>query len=138
MAINLKAVLCGGLVAGLIINLSAMLMVPVVGNQMEEALQARNLPPLGGGAMAFFGVVSWLLGFVLVCLYAAVRPRFGPGPKTAAMVSILVWFLAYFLANASNLVFGFMPAQLTVIGTLWGLVELVLAGAVGARLYNEK
>jgi hypothetical protein len=136
--INVRSVLTSGLVAGLIINASAIFMVPVVGHQMDEALNARNLPPMGGGALAYFGVMSLLLGVVLVWLYAAVRPRFGPGPKTAAIASILVWFLAYFFANASNVVFGFMPTQLTVIGTIWGLVELVMAGEVGARLYSEK
>ena len=138
MNINVRSVLTSGLVAGLIINASAIFMVPVVGHQMDEALNARNLPPMGGGALAYFGVMSLLLGVVLVWLYAAVRPRFGPGPKTAAIASILVWFLAYFFANASNVVFGFMPTQLTVIGTIWGLVELVMAGEVGARLYSEK
>jgi len=137
MAINVKSVLSSGLVAGLIINFSALFMVPVVGNQMDEALKARNLPPMAGGAMAYFGVMSLVLGVVLVWLYAAVRPRLGPGPKTAAIVSILVWFLAYFFANVSNVVFGFMPIPLTVIGTVWGLVELVVAGEVGARMYSE-
>jgi hypothetical protein len=138
LAINVKSVLTSSLVAGLIINFSAIFMVPVVGNQMDEALKARNLPPMGGGAMAYFGVMSLVLGFILVWLYAAVRPRLGPGPKTAAIVSTLVWFLAYFFANVSNVVFGFMPIALTVVGTVWGLVELVVAGEVGAFMYNEK
>jgi hypothetical protein len=137
MAINVKSVLTSGLVAGLIINFSAIFMVPVAGNQMDEALKARNLPPMAGGAMAYFGVMSLILGVVLVWLYAAVRPRLGPGSKTAAIVSILVWFLAYFFANVSNVVFGFMPIALAVVGTVWGLVELVVAGEVGARMYNE-
>jgi hypothetical protein len=34
-------------------------------------------------------------------------------------------------------VFGFMPIALAVVGTVWGLVELVVAGEVGARMYNE-
>ena len=138
MAINVKGVLTSGLVAGLIINVSAIFMVPVVGNQMEEALKARNLPPMGAGAMASFGVMSFVLGVVLVWLYAAVRPRLGPGPKTAVIVSILVWFLAYFFANVSNVVFGFMPIHLTAVGTVWGLVELVAAGEAGARRYTEE
>lgn len=137
MAINSKRVIIGGLVAGLIINVSGLLMVPMVGKQMTAALMERNVPPMSGGAMAFFGMMSLVLGVLLVWLYAAVRPRFGPGPKTAALVSIFVWFLAYFWANASNVAFGFMPISLTVVGTAWGLVELLVAGEVGARLYRE-
>ena len=34
-------------------------------------------------------------------------------------------------------VYGFMPLKLTVIGTIWGLGELLLAGIVGAKLYKE-
>lgn len=52
-------------------------------------------------------------------------------------MSLLIWFLAYFGPNASNVAYGFMPISLTVVGTVWGLVELVVAGAVGARLYSE-
>ena len=58
--------------------------------------------------------------------------------KTAAIVSIIVWFLAYFLDNVSMVVYGFMPIRLTVIGTAWGLVELLLAGLIGSYLYKEK
>ena len=137
VVINVKEVLARGLVAGLIIILSAVLMVPAVGNQMEAALEARGLPPMGAGAMAFVGALSLVLGVILVWLYAAVRPRLGPGPKTAVIVSVLVWFLAYFFGNASNVVFGFIPFRLAAVGTVWGLVELVVAGVVGARLYKE-
>ena len=138
MAINLKGVLTGGLVAGVIINLSGIAMVPLVGKQMEMALIDRNLPPMSGGAMAYFGIMSLVLGVFLVWMYAAVRPWLGPGPKTAAIVSVLVWFMTYFWSNASMVAFGFMPMSLTVIGTAWGLVELVVAGQVGARLYGKK
>ncbi|HBZ26568.1 MAG TPA: hypothetical protein DEO54_10115 [Rikenellaceae bacterium] len=84
MEINLKSVFTTGLVAGLVISLSAISMVPVVGNEMDVVLAIRGLPPL------------------------------------------------------SNLAYGFMPVKLTVIGTIWGLGELLLAGIVGSRLYKEK
>lgn len=82
MRINRRRVLGGGLVAGFIISLSALAMVPVVGAQMDAALEARGVPPLGTGAMAYFVVQSFIFGVVLVWLYAAVQPRFAPGPKT--------------------------------------------------------
>ena len=34
-------------------------------------------------------------------------------------------------------VYGFMPVRLTVIGTFWGLSELILASIVGSKLYKE-
>jgi gas vesicle protein len=39
MAINAKGVFVGGLAAGLVIGISALLMVPVVGVQMEAVLK---------------------------------------------------------------------------------------------------
>jgi hypothetical protein len=135
---NTAGILRGGLIAGIIIVTSAILMVPAVGKDMEAALARFDLPPMGVGAMVFFAIVSLTLGVLLVWLYAAVLPRFGPGPKTAVIVALIVWLQGYFFANVSLVVYGFMPVRLTVIGTAWGLVELLVAGLVGTRFYKEQ
>jgi hypothetical protein len=137
MSIQAKRVLGPGLAAGLVINLSAFTMVPVVGGRFDAALAARGLPPLSPGAMAFFAAVSLTLGVVLVWLYAAVRPRLGPGPTTAAISAAFVWLVGYLLPNIALAVYGFLPASLVAIGTLWGLGELLLASLIGARFYRE-
>ena len=77
--------------------------------------------------MAFFAAVSLTLGVVLVWLYAAVRPCLGPGPTTAAISAAFVWLVGYLLPNAALAVYGFSPASLVAIGTLWGPGELLLA-----------
>lgn len=138
MGINIKGVLVGGLTAGAIIILSGVGMVPLVGHEMDLALTRFNLPPLSNGAMAFFAGESVVLGIILVWLYAAVTPRLKPGIWTAVVVSVLVWLLAYFFANAAMVAYGFMPVRITVIGTAWGLVELLLAGVIGTRLYEAR
>ena len=137
MSIHAKRVLGPGLLAGLVINLSAFTMVPAVGNQFDVALAARGLPPLGPGAMAFIALVSLSLGVVLVWLYAAIRPRLGPGPRTAVVAAAFVWLVGTLLPNAALAVYGFLPASLVAIGTAWGLGELLVAGLVGVRLYRE-
>ena len=138
MTINLRRVLAGGLAAGLVISLSALAMVPVVGEQMDAALRERGVAPLSTGAMAYFIVQSFTFGVLLVWLYAAVQPRLARGPKTAALMATLVWFVGYCSANVSNVMYGFMPVSLTVVGTLWGLVELLVAGELGAYLYRDE
>ena len=136
--IRMGRVIAGGLVAGLIINISeAILNVPVIGSQLEEALKARNLPAIGGGAIGFFVAISFLLGILVVWMYAAMRPRFGPGPKTAIKVAVLAWFLTYFWSTSSMVVIGFMPAGLSAFGLAWGLVELIVATLVAAKIYTE-
>jgi hypothetical protein len=137
MKINVKSLFTSGLISGLIINLSAISMVPVVGNKMDLVLASRGLPPLSNMAMLFFSMISFINGFFLVGLYVLVKEQFGSGIKTAVIVSLVFWFLTYFLANASLVVYGFMPVRLTVIGTAWGLGELLLASIVGSKLYKE-
>jgi apolipoprotein N-acyltransferase len=131
-------VLSGGLVAGLIINVGeSILNVPLAGEELAQALAARNLPPVGGGAIAYFVVMCFLLGILMVWLYAAVRPRLGPGPKTAVIVAVLAWFMTLLWSGGAQVAMGIMPMRLTLFGLAWGLVEFLAASLVGARLYRE-
>ncbi len=137
-AINMKRVILGGLVAGLVINVSeTILNVPVLGSEMEAALVKLNLPPVGGSAIATFVVMSFVLGVVLVWLYAAIRPRFGPGPKTAVIAGLAVWFLAYCYGSLAMGAMGLFGTGLLTISTIWGLVEMLVAAQVGGWLYSE-
>ena len=137
MKINVKSVFTSGLISGLVISLSAISMVPVVGNEMDVVLASRGVPPLSNLAMVFFCSLSFIRGISLVWLYALVKEHLGSGIKTALIVSCVFWFVTYFIDNASLLAYGFMPVKLTVIGTLWGLGELLLAGIVGSKLYKD-
>jgi hypothetical protein len=131
-------VIAGGLAAGLIINVGeTILNVPLAGPALEEALQARNLPPVGGGAIAYFIVMCFVLGILMVWTYAAVRPRLGPGPRTAVIVGLLAWFMTLVWSGGALVAMGIMPLTLTILGLLWGLVEMVIASLVGAKLYWE-
>ena len=134
---NVKSVLTSGLVAGMVINLSAISMVPVVGNEMDMVLANRGLPPLSNWAMGYFCLISLIFGIALLWLYAVVKDQLGAGIKTAVKVSFIFWFLIYCISNVSLVVYGFMPVRLTVIGTVWGLGELLLAGVIGSKLYKE-
>ncbi len=137
MQINIKRVFRSGLVSGLIINVIGISMVPVVGNEMDAVLESRGLPPLSNLAMIYFSIISFINGFSLVWLYALVKEHLGPGIKTAVIVSLIFWFITYFISNVSLLAYGFMPVRLTIIGTAWGLVELLLAGIIGSKLYTD-
>ena len=138
MQINLCRVIRGGLVAGLLIIISAVTMVPVVGDDMNIALARFNLPPLSLGAMVYFAFVSISMGMLLVWLYAALIPRFGKGPKTALIAAFILWFMGNLLPNVANVFYGFMPVKLTIIGIIWGLGELFVGSLVGTRIYRER
>ena len=138
MSINMKSVFTSGLISGLLISISAIGMVPVVGNEMDLVLASRGLPPLSHLAMSYFVFVSLSMGVFLVWLYALAKDKLGSRIRTAVTLSVVVWFIVYFLGNVSLVAYGFMPVRLTVIGTAWGLGEMLLAGIVGSYLYKEK
>jgi hypothetical protein len=136
--INMRGVIVGGLVAGLVINISeAILNMPVLGAQMEAELARLNLPPVGGGAIGLFMLLGFVVGILTVWLYAAMRPRFGAGPKTAVLAGLVVWFLGYLYPTLGMLAMGMFSTQLGVIASIWGLVEVVVAAIAGARVYTE-
>ena len=137
MKINVKGVFISGIVAGIIISISAITMVPVVGNEMDIVLANRGLPPLSNAAMAYFCFISFIFGIALMSLYVILKPRFDSKIKTAIIASVTIWILAYLINNISLTVYGFMPIRLAIIGSIWGLMELLLASIISLRLYKE-
>jgi len=136
--INVSRVILGGLLAGLVINIGETLLnVVVLAQALEDMLRGRNLPTLGGSAIGGFVFFAFILGIMTVCLYAAIRPRFGPGPKTAVIAGLFVWYFAYFYSTSAMVLMGFYGAKIATVGVVWGLVEIVLASIAGAWLYTE-
>ena len=136
--INLGRVVLGGLVAGLIINFGeAILNGVLLAEHMNAAMAALNKPPVDQRMIMWFVLFGFGLGFMLVWTYAAIRPRFGAGIKTAICASTLVWGLAYLYPNLFMIIIDIFPRNITVIGIAWGLVEIVLAGIAGAWVYTE-
>lgn len=136
--INFGRVILGGLVTGLILNLGEFLLNEVVfRKQMEEMLAGMNTPRPGGSFIATAVGITFLLGIVIVCIYAMIRPRFGPGPKTAIIAAFVAWFCVYFYCGILNATLFGMPAQFMLLGMLWGIIEYILAALAGAWLYKE-
>ena len=136
--INVGRVVMGGLLAGLIVNVSEFILNGVVfAKEMEDAMKALNRPAMDNSMIVWFTVFGFALGIVTVWLYAAIRPRFGPGQKTAAFAALVVWVLAYLYPSAFIGVMQLFSAKLMVIGALWGLPEIVIATVAGAKFYTE-
>jgi len=136
--INMGRVVIGGLVAGLMINVSEFLLNGVVlAQDMNDALKALNRPPVDPGMIVWFVLLGFGIGFMAVWVYAAVRPRLGAGVQTAMCAALVVWGLAYLYPNISSIVLGLFPTRLVVIGTIWGLAEVLIAGVAGAWIYKE-
>jgi hypothetical protein len=137
--INLAGVLKGGLAAAVIMNISEFILnVPVAGAQMATELSARNLPAADGGAqIAVFVGLTAMLGFITVWLYAAMRPRLGPGPKTAMCAGLTVWTCSYLYSAVTTGTVGIHSMGLVVLIIVWSLIEMLVASAVGGYVYHE-
>jgi hypothetical protein len=137
MKINAKSLLISGISTGIIIMIVGGGLVPIIGNQMDEVLQNRLLPPLSNGAMVYFAFNSIIIGIGIISFYAIIINSIKSRLKSIIVTTLLFWFFTYFLANAALVAYGFMPFRLTVIGTGWGLLELFLGVIVGSKLYKE-
>lgn len=112
-------------------------MVPVVGNEMDLALAKFNLPPLSLNDMIYFFTVSLFIGMMLMWLYATLFPIYNKRCKALMASVLIIWLPGYLLANIANVVYGFMPVKLTVIGIIWGFGELLISGMIASRLFPE-
>ncbi len=136
--INMGRVALGGLLAGLVLNIGEFILnEPILGAQWASAMEALGRPPIGGSAIAIFVVGSFILGIAMIWTYAAIRPRQGPGVKTAVCAGLLVWFFAYLYPSTGLLATGLFPANLIVTSVMWGFFELPIAAVIGAWLYKE-
>ena len=133
----------GGLLAGMLINVFEFILNGVfLAKDWEAAIVALGRPPIAGSQIAVFFVWSFILwGFLIgifaVWLYAAIRPRYGAGPKTALCVGSFVWGLGYLLTSVTVSLLDLYPRRIVAIGLTVGLVEVLLATLVGAWLYRE-
>jgi hypothetical protein len=135
--INLKGVIVGGLVAGLVLNIVDFLFWGVIyGKDFEAALQAVGRPP-SDALMPLWIILDFLYGIALVWLYAAIRPRFGAGPGTAVVAGLFVWVVAGLFHTIGEGPLGLLPMRLYVLGTIVGLVAIPVATVAGAKFYRE-
>ena len=136
--INFARVLIGGLVAGLILNIGEWLLNGMVlAKDMKDFFQKCGLPEPGTNFLVIAVTITFVLGIVLVLGYAAMRPRFGAGPKTAIITALFAWFGIYLYQNLIGFGLGIVPPKALVIALAWGLVEYILAALVGGALYKE-
>jgi hypothetical protein len=135
--INVKGVIVGGLVAGLVLNIIDFLVWGVwLKADMAAMMQNAGKGPIDN-LIPLFVVLDFLYGIVLVYLYAAVRPRFGAGPGTAVKAGLLAWVLVGLLHSIGEAPMGMLPQRLYIIGTLVALIQFPLAAVAGAKFYRE-
>lgn len=142
MKINWSKVLLGGVIAGIVmiavdfVN-NKYLLGPAANAELEAFKPGASASMMSGNAMVMYLLFDVVLGIVLVWTYAAIRPRFGPGPATAVKAAIPYW------VAMSVAYYGYMQMGMMTSGTWWGfgavgLIAFILASLAGAKFYSEE
>ncbi len=135
--INLQKVILGGLVAGVVLNVFDFLMYAVVlADDMEAAMQGIG-KTMEGQPVWLYVVLDFLFGIWLVWLYAMIRPRYGPGPRTAVIAGVYVWIGLGLLHAIGESPMGIFSTRLWMTAVAVYLVAVPLAALAGARFYSE-
>ena len=133
--IHWPRVLGCGLLAGVVWIILGSLVTALLGREFA-ALPHNHLARPTPGFVLFNAALDLLEGISIVWLYAAIRPRYGAGPKTAVIAALAWWFIVS-LGDATWCSFGFFPPR-TVVPLMAGtLPALILATLAGARFYQE-
>jgi hypothetical protein len=141
MAINTKKVLFGGFVAGVVMNaidfvVNGYILAARMKAEADAFKPGLSDQMMSGSAIVGYIVMDFVLAFALVWTYAAIRPRFGPGIRTASYAAILFWLLTMVFMS------GYMHMGMMSTGLWWtfvviGLVNYLLSAWAGAKFYTE-
>jgi hypothetical protein len=137
--INYGRVILGGVVGGIVAFL-----LDVVGNgflfrqQWLEANKSLNRTEGNLGVLLVCMFLVWIVaGALMVWVYAAIRPRFGSGMRTAVYTGLVPWVFGSVLPDAINAAGGLYSARFMFYLTIFEIVPMVACAVVGAWLYKE-
>jgi hypothetical protein len=138
--IDWTRVLIGGLVAGVVINV---LQFPAwalfVRRDLSAALDSLGRPLQETvGTTVLWVVMGFVLGILMIWLYAAIRPRYGAGPRTAAIAGVAAGILLLIPNIGWGSMLRLIPARVWAIDAVDTLVTSVVATLLGAWVYKEE
>ena len=137
---NVKRLLVAGAVAGVVMNVVDFVANYFTGASLYRDLMAVN-PALWEnmnqpGRLPAYLLIDFILAFVIVWFYAAIRPRYGAGPATALRAAAAIWlfgaaqwYLFVLMGLLSHATFG--------IGSLVSAVNFAATALIGGKLYRE-
>lgn len=107
----------------------------LVSDYLEAWHQTLAIPEWGISNTILNLTIAIVNSVIIMWLYAALRPMFGVGIKTALITSFFVFvFMAVFDINMINL--GVFPWEIGLLETVYLMVELPIAVIAGSRYYE--
>ncbi len=105
--------------------------------QWAAIMTSLNRPQYVPSQIILFNIVGLVTGFAAAWTYAAIRPRFGSGPRTALIAAALTWLTAKAIVVAYPLISGIYPLQPMAIMLAAQVPEIALGTLAGAWFYKE-
>jgi hypothetical protein len=141
MALNTGKVVAGGLAAGVILNVVdyityTMVLVDKVKADADAFHPGMSASMMSGNAITVYIITDFIFGLLLVWTYAAIRPRFGPGPRTAMITAFLFWIILAF-CHSPDMMMGSVSVRLWWTEMFITFVNFLVASWVGAMIYKE-
>ena len=141
MAINTGKVIVGGIVGGIAANVIDFAAQTFILSGMSMAAMTKLNPSLAhqptGAQIAGFVITDFVWIIANIWIYAAIRPRFGPGPKTAAYAGIVSWVVGSTVAGFFCIL-GLFGTDIYIASGLVALVNSIISTMIGARFYTEE
>src|SRR5262245_1739575 len=137
--IDTKHVLFSGIAAAVLLNACDWVSNNyIVADQWRHFAQTHSVDTFlmsGNGALATQIIVDCGFGFILAWLYAAIRPRLGPGASTAVIAALAT----FGIANAQMALFGgwLVGWDLYIRTAALSLVAMIIAGLAAGWVYKE-
>jgi hypothetical protein len=125
-----------GLVTGIVWTVLSAISTWFVGADFNAAVPGNRIFAPSAGLAAFLFAVNLAGGVWAMWLYAAIRPRYSAGAKTAAIAGFS-WWIVSTLADATWGSFRLVPVSALLPLSAVSLPEMIAAAIVGAWLYRE-
>src|SRR5688572_6540684 len=138
--INYGRVVLGGVVGGVVANIGDFVVNNMImADDMVRMAQRLNLNQAVMASPAVgmtWVVVDFVYVTLIVWTYAAIRPRFGPGPGTAIKAGVVLW------AAIGAVLYGFQSMGIFTPDSFFksaalSLATTVLASLAGGWAYKE-
>jgi hypothetical protein len=135
---NYAKIALGGLVAGVICFIGDGIVHGVL-------LQARWMEiantlhlPRGDSGFGYFSIYDLAKGVASVLLYAMIRPRLGPGARTAVIAGLLTWALVLPIPLLGMIPIHFFGRKFALLWSFYGLFPIVIGAVAGSWFYREQ
>jgi hypothetical protein len=130
-----RIIVCG-LVAGFVWTLLSITLLVSVGDDFMAAMPGHKPKPTESGRQIFLFGSNLLASIWAMWLYTAIRPRYGPGAKTAAVAGCAWWFIQS-LQSAKWVALTGVPLNVTIAPLAATLPAIIVAMLTGVWLYEK-